>query len=180
MTMPEFDSSAAVFRSGAGQLLKIISLGEPTAQAWNGQDRSAMLRHQLSAPLAFDLAGLLTNAKQSENARSVLSDSASSGIKTFGDLFRHSQPPLAVLKLAKDFFKAKAGPGASRTPQQQVAYSLYLLSIVVARTRLIVSITQLSDQELLPGVDWALNQAWVDECARAHLSEARDLLGHGA
>ncbi len=168
--MPDLDSAAAVFRSSPEQLLKIMNLGEELPGAWKERDRPQMLRHIRTAPLEVELRAKIGDGDLG----------SSIGIKTFGDLFEHSQPPLELLQLAKDFFKEKAGAGANRRPEQEVAYLLYLLTIVTARVRLAVSITQLSDQELLPGVDWALNQSWLEESARTLCLRARDILGRRA
>ena len=53
--MANFDSLQAVFKSRAEQLSKIMSLDETTPDAWTEEDLPAMLRHQMSAPLEFDL-----------------------------------------------------------------------------------------------------------------------------
>src|SRR5947209_880702 len=121
--MPEFDSATAVFKSSPEQLLKIMNLGEQLPEAWKERDRPDMLRHIRAAPLEAELKAL----DAGKNLR------ASAGIKNFGELFQHSQPPLKLLHLAKEFFKAKAGAGANRRPDQEVAYLLYLLTIVTAR-----------------------------------------------
>ena len=146
-----------------------MNLGEELPGAWKERDRPQMLRHIRTAPLEVELRAKIGDGDLG----------SSIGIKTFGDLFEHSQPPLELLQLAKDFFKEKAGAGANRRPEQEVAYLLYLLTIVTARVRLAVSITQLSDQELLPGVDWALSQTWVDVESSKLFSEARRLSERG-
>src|SRR6266478_8764942 len=154
--MPDFDSAVAVFKSSPEQLLKLMNLGEQLPEAWKERDRPDMLRHIRAAPLETELKATVGD----ENS------GAAAGIKTFDDLFQHPQPPLKLLQLAKDFFKTKAGAGANRRPDQAVAYLLYLLTIVTARVRLRVSISSLTDVELLPGVDWALAQTWLDEESR--------------
>ena len=164
--MPDFDSAAAVFKSSPEQLLKIMNLGEELPEAWKARDWPDMLRHIRTAPLEVELKARIGDGNLG----------ASDDIKTCGDLFEHPHPPLKLLQLAKDFFKEKAGAGANRQPEQEVAYLLYLLTIVTARVRLGVSISSLPDVELMPGVDWALNQSWLEESARTLCLRAREIL----
>ncbi len=164
--MPDFDSTAAVFKSGPEQLLKIMNLDKELPGAWKERDRPQMLRHTMAAPLEAELKAIVGDSNLA----------ASAGIKTFEELFQHPQPPLKLLQLAKDFFKAKAGAGANRRPDQEVAYMFYLLTIVTARVRLRVSISSLTDVELLPALDWALSQTWLDESARMPFLKGRQIL----
>jgi hypothetical protein len=163
--MPDFDSTAAVFKSGPAQLLKIMNLDKELPGAWKEPDRPQMLRHTMTAALEAELKTKVGDGNLGPSA----------GIKTFQELFQHPQPPLKLLQLAKDFFKAKAGAGANRRPDQEVAYLLYLLTIVTARVRLGVSVSSLTDLELLPGLDWALAQTWLDRGSHQLFSEARRL-----
>jgi hypothetical protein len=178
--MADFDSSAAVFRGKPGQLLKLINLGKELPEAWTQRDRSAILRHQLSAPVAFDLKCLVLDLTEEQLRDKAFSDAAALGVKTFSELFQNTQPPLTLLKLGKAFFKEKAGPSSDRLPQQEVAYLLYLLSLAVARLRLNSSITSLTVPELLRGLDWAISQDWTDDSTRALFSQARDNLAAAA
>src|SRR5205823_4639641 len=100
-------------------------------------DRPDMLRHITAASLEAELKTTAGDGNLGPPA----------GIKTFGELFQHPQPPLKLLQLVKDLFKAKAGAGANRRPEQEVAYLLYLLTIVTARLRLGILISSLTDLE---------------------------------
>jgi hypothetical protein len=81
-----------------------------------------------------------------------------------------------LLKLAKDFFKRQAGRGSERRPVEQVAYLMYLLSILVARIRLGKAITKLTDSELLQACEWGARQAWVHQEMRELLCQAAGCL----
>src|SRR5438094_1930275 len=105
--MADFDSSAAVFKGGAEQLLKIITVGETLPEMWTDRDRSVILQHQLSAPLCFD--SKTHDAAAQSQGEKALKEATTLGLKSFRDLFQHPQPPLPLLRLAKDFFKEKAG-----------------------------------------------------------------------
>ena len=160
--MANFDSSAAVFRSDAQQLSQIMSWDEATPDAWNDQDLAAMLRHQLAAPLEADLSHLELPKSEAKTRDETLGKAASAQVRTFQDLFQHPQPPLALVKWAKDFFKQQAGTAASRRPEQEVAYLLYLLSILIPRIRLGTRISKLSDTELRKGIKWAVSRKWLN------------------
>lgn len=170
--VPDFDSSAVVHHSPAIGLLRLIELDEHTATAWSPADAAGMFRHQLAAPLEFDLSvedapGLTTVAALSE-----LPHARQAGIRTFADLFRHASPPLAVLKVAKDFFKRAARTHPRDSAEQQVAHACYLLSVLVARLRLGKRITHLSDAELRHNLKWALRQEWLGDEMQALLRKA--------
>ena len=174
--MAEFNSSEAVLRSSTGQLAKIMNLDEGTPDAWSEEDLAAMLRHQLAAPLEFDLGGLKPTGSRAKERYKVLNEAAALGIRTFQDLFRHPRPPLAVLRITKDFFKVRAGPADERRPEQEVAYLIYLLTISAARARTGQTITSLSDSELLRGVEWAASRKWADEETVALFGMVREKL----
>jgi hypothetical protein len=160
--MANFDSSEAVFRSDARQLSKIMNLDEATPDTWSDQDLAAMLRHQLAAPLGSDLSRLELSKSEEKIRDETLGKAASAQVRTFQDLFEHPRPPLALVKWAKDFFKQQAGASASRRPEQEVAYLLYLLSILIPRVRLGSRISKLSDADLRNGMKWAVSRKWLD------------------
>jgi len=167
--MANFDSSAAVFKSSVEQLSRIMNLDEARPGDWSLRDLPAMLRHQLSAPLEFELSRL-----PASKSPQTMRDGTLSG--TFRDLFEHPKPPLAVLKATRDLFKGQAGTSAKRRPEQEVAYLMYLLAILIAQVRLGTSITKLCDADLLKGIRWSLKQQWVDERTRALLAKADETL----
>lgn len=160
--MANFDSLQAVFKSRAEQLSRIMNLDETTDDAWAEADLPAMLRHQMSAPLDFDLSSMELSQSEETTREKTLSAAAASRIRSFQDLFEHPAPPLALLNWAKDFFKQQAGASARRRPEQEVAYLLYLLSILIPRVRLGTRITTLTDADLLKGMKWAASRKWLD------------------
>jgi hypothetical protein len=173
------NAAEAVLRSEARRLSRIVNLDEATPEAWSEQDQAAMLRHQMSAPLEFDLGGLKPTGSRARERYKVLNEAAALGIRTFRDLFRHPRPPLAVLRITKDFFKVRAGPADERRPEQEVAYLIYLLTISAAQARTGQTITSLSDSELLRGVEWAANRKWADEETVALFGMVREKLTAG-
>ena len=167
------DITSAIASSDAGQLLRLIGLDEATATGWALADAASIFNHQMNAPLDFDLSAEALQGTTTISAFKELPVAQKSGIKTFGQLFQHPSPPIEVLKLAKDFFKRMVGGYSKNSAEYQVAYVSYVLSVAVARIRHEKRITNLSDANLLKGLDWALSQAWVETSIRKVLDQAR-------
>jgi len=162
--MNAFDPQDAALKSNASQLSALLNTGGDEEIGWSAEDLPDLLRHQWTAPVDFDLAEV-----RHKDRHKTLTQAAESNIRTFGDLLTQSSPSLPLLKLAKDFFKDKAGRSKEKSPQQQIGYLFYVLVILTAKTRLGVSISSLSDAEVQKAAKWAHNQTWVE-------GEARDLL----
>ena len=174
----EFDSTSAVFAGDAAQLLGLIDVNETTPSTWRLEDLEAMFRHQMSAPLDFDLSAEAFLGSATMEALNELPEVDKSGTATFGRLFLHPKPPIGLLKLSKDFFKRTAKLHPKDSAEHQVAYLCYLLSVIAARLRHGKRITTLGDSELLTGLDWALKQAWVEKPILKVLVDARKGFGN--
>jgi hypothetical protein len=162
--MAELNSKQATLTGNAPQLARLLGATEPDAGCWLPEDLPDLLRCQWDAAIDFDLAHT-----PSENRRKTLAGAAQLRIRTFGDLLRHPTPSLAILKLAKEFFKTKAGGVRNQRPECDIAYLFYMLVILVARNRLGEKISRLTDSELERGIKWSLRQTWVQ-------GEARELM----
>lgn len=99
-------------------------------------------------------------------------------VATFGDLLRHPAPPVALLKLVKEFAKMSRRLGRRQLPPE-VASMLYYLSIGIALFRCGHRLTLLSDPELREGFRWASAQPWADEATRDLLCRADACIGSG-
>jgi hypothetical protein len=174
--MANDDPSRTVFKSSAERLYKIMNLDEATKVVWTERDLPAMLHHQLAAPLAFDLGSFQLSETDNKTRTGTLHATATARIGTFGELFLNPRPPLSALELAKEFFKARAGMASQRAAEQQLAYLLYLLAVLVARLRFQTSITRLTDTDLLEGIKWASGQTWLDTTTKELFTEARKYL----
>lgn len=174
--MDRLNSVELVFRTDPGRLSKVINICDTVQDAWNEKDLPAMLRHQLSAPLKFDLSSKKGKGAALKTCADILDEADSLAIITLLDLFQHPSTPLALVKLTKDFFKIRAGRADNRRPDQRVAYLIYLLLILHARIRLGSFITKLTDAQLLHGVEWASSQTWLDQTSKALLLDARKKL----
>jgi hypothetical protein len=164
--MPELNPKLSALNSNAPQLARILGATESGEGCWLPEDLPDLVRHQWEAAIDFDLA-----ETRCENREKTLTSAARSRIRTIGDLLLHPAPSLALLKLAKDFFKVKAKGSKDQRPERQVAYLFYLLVILAARTRLGADISRLTDEELEQGIKWSLDQAWLQDEARQLMVE---------
>jgi hypothetical protein len=123
---------------------------------WRQDEMGSILRHQLSAPLETDLA---------------TADAATVPRMTFGELLHHPHPPVEVLRRVKGFAKACKVVSDGPLPSE-VATVLYFATIVVARLRCGQRISELDDEALRIGTEWARAQKWVDEPTRSIFDEA--------
>lgn len=173
--MIKYDPAKAVRRGNAAQLSKLLELEPATPDAWAGRDLPAMLRHQYAASLEFDLGSPKLARRAAWSRKLLLGDAAGGGIRCFADLLCHPEPPLELLKLSKEFFKARTRLCKKSSPEWKVAYLFYLLSIVVAGERASL-LSKLSPADLLKGIGWAVKQGWVDERTRKLVLSARKRL----
>jgi len=164
--MAESDSSQAVFKSNAERLARLMKLDETTPDIWSKRDLVAMLRHQMAAPLHFDLSSVELNAAGAKARDENLAGAVKQRINSFKDLLFHPEPPLDLLRLSKDFFKRRVKTCKKGSPEWQIAYLFYLLSILAASARR-ESISTLTAAELRKGVRWVLAREWVDARTKA-------------
>ena len=162
--MTDSSLSSSKTRSLAG-LMK-LSGDEPAT--WAADELAAVLRHQLAAPLEYDLRTL---APGGEKTITEMSAKVSSGPRprNFGDLIRNPSPPLDLLRLMKDF--SRAGRDSGSLPPE-VATVLYYAAIVVALLRHGARITELGDVALRKGVEWSIAQGWTGDELRAVFTES--------
>jgi hypothetical protein len=140
----------------------------PAKCEWTADECGAIFRHQIQTPIQFELSGL-----DSADAAKVrhLAAARDLMLKSFRDLFHHPEPPLVLLRITKDFAKASSYHPASGLPED-VAKTLYILSIAVARLRCGVMISELDEPALEKGVRWAIQRPWIDDASRQLLTEA--------
>lgn len=154
----------------------MMDIGESMARVWHPNELGAILRHQMSAPVGFDLSNLSRGS-----AARVQTLCAAEGllVRSFADLFDHPHPPIELLRMVKDFAKAVRTARHAVLPPE-IASLLYYLSIATALTRCGMRITSLSDKDLAAGLDSLLRLTWLDDCSRRVLAQAQDLLAQRA
>lgn len=154
------------------QLLDPSELGK---RIWRSSELEAILKHQLTSSVGFDLGEL-----EKGLARRLRTASAAEGLllQNFKDLFQHQCPPVELLVLTKDFAKRHLGHPESPLPQE-IARVLYLASITVAMIRCHRRISSLGDAAIRSGLEWAIGQQWLDEATRSLFREGIKALEDG-
>ncbi|MGH8024449.1 MAG: hypothetical protein ACRED1_12755, partial [Limisphaerales bacterium] len=135
---------------------------------WRPEELAAMLRHQMSAPVLMDLGGF---DPRTANQLKALTAAQGLLLSSFADLFNHSNPPIQLLQLVKDFAKANLDHPESGLPRE-IATALYYASIAAALARSGRRISQLSDADLRRGLRLTSEQPWLDAGTKSLLAEA--------
>lgn len=134
---------------------------------WSAAELASILRHQLAAPLLFDLkreAGFDTVHLQQL--------AVGANIVTFADLLHHPQPPLELLVATKQFAKSSQHHPEAPLPPQIISV-LYFTAIFLAHVRCQSRISTLSHENCLAGINWCVSQPWLDDATRKMLEEYR-------
>ncbi len=169
--MNSADDSQTVFFTRTEGLARLLAVDDTAAAVWAPAEMEAMWRHQLAAPIEADLydnQNLESKSRQSPEMQAF-------GEKSFHDLLHHPQPPLELLKLAKDF--AKQILAHSEDPQlTEVARALYYASYAAALIRWQQPIGRMGNERLERGFEWSLKQPWLDSQTKKLIAAARDTL----
>jgi len=169
------DRSQKVRTSSSQRVADLMRASRERQRIWQPDELAAVLRHQLSAPVEFDLASMTPG----ERARlKTLAASRGLLVRSFKDLLHHPNPPIELLKMTKEFARANREHPDAFLPAE-IATVLYFGSIAAAMTRCRECITELDEPALRKGFSWVLEQQWVDEPTRAVFQEALQFLGHG-
>jgi hypothetical protein len=168
VVMSEFDSSAAVSKSRANELAALMATGEERAKLWRPDELAAIFRHQMSAPMLVDLG---TFDPRTATRIRTLSEAQGLLLKSFADLFHHPAPLIELLELVKDFAKAHLDHPESGLPNE-IATALYYTSIAAGLVRLDTRISKLPDADLRQGLQWTMEQDWLDEETKVLLAKA--------
>lgn len=163
------DDEIRLFQAPPHRLAGIMQREPDAVGGWDAADLAAMLSHQLASPLGADLVGPPTGIGRGfgGDAGHWLEDPS---VQTFGDLLHHPRPPRALLEQTKKFAKQARHAAGAGLPAE-IAAVLYYGSIVVARLRLGVRITDLDDHAIVQGTRRVLGQPWLDDATRMLLGE---------
>lgn len=153
-----------------GSLKGLLSLQGDTC--WTDQDLQAIYRHQMAAPVRFDLAAI---PREAAGNLSSLCDAQSLVLRSFRDLLFHPHPPLQMLEMAKDFAKASMQAPDGPLPPK-VASVLYFLAISIALVRSGKYISRLDRASLRCGISTVMSRPWIDDETRSALGLAADML----
>ena len=121
------------------------------------EELAAVLRHQLSSPVKFEMRGLGAAGERA----CLLAEAQQLVVKSFADLLHHPLPPIELLKLTKDYCKSHQREANPAVPRE-ISIVIYYASIVAAGLRHGIRISELPDEKLLQGVKSALAHPWLD------------------
>lgn len=170
--MPDTDSSSAIFKSHAKKLAALMAAGAEGQRVWHAGELAAIFRHQMSTPMRIDL-GMFNQQIATRIAQ--LSEAQGLVLKSFADLFHHPAPPIELLLLVKDFAKANLDPAESGVPNE-ISTALYYTSIAAALVRLNERISTLADEDMRRGLQWSIQQPWLDPKTTELLNTALEKL----
>ena len=128
---------------------------------------SRMWQDQIEAPIRFESKFL------TPEMTAKLVDSAARGVAIpdrFSTLFTRADPPIELLEYAKAL--AKAVRHRPDTPADKIATVLYYCAIAAALVRCGRRITELDDAALDFGINWVLEQNWIDTPTRRLFNDA--------
>ena len=157
-------------RAEPDSLARLLDLNDEAL--WEPGELGDVLRHQLDAPVDFDLSRL--GPAPGETLRSI-HQSGMAPIHSFRDLFDHEKPPVSLLKWTKQFARSCRSREEGGLPDE-VATVLYFLAIVTAMTKCEKRISGLDDESLKYGLRWALRQRWLDGPTRRILQRGLEIV----
>lgn len=158
--------------SGLGELL---AMGLNAKESWTAEELEAAFAEQISLPVEFELARL--GQRQGQALREQ-AEAHGLLVKSLYDLFVHPHPPIDLLIMIKDFFKANSNCPHPGLPAE-VACVLYYQSIAVAWLRYHRRISSLSEEQLADGFKWVSNRDWVGRDLQDLVKQAARSLGDG-
>ena len=118
----------------------------------------AVFRHHIQSPLE---AGSAAGAPAETPAPPGLAATPGPLVRNWRDLLTHPQPPVELLKLAKDSAKRHRHHARSPVPAE-ISTALYYASIAAALVRRDTRISRLGDEDLAEGFAWVAGQPWVE------------------
>ena len=142
-------------------------------RVWHAEDLEAILQHQWDAPLQADLGELPPTEAQDLR---LLCEAHGLLLKSYGDLFGHSMPPLEILRPIKEYAKRNMACPDEGLPLE-IAELLYVLSVVVARLRHNARITGQKDETVCKNIESVLGQPWITSPVADLLREGLRALG---
>jgi hypothetical protein len=154
-------------KSPARSLAGLMAMTGDEPAAWSPDELGSILRHQLAAPLEYDLRTIAPGGEQTIHNMTAAIRSGPRP-RSFGDLIRHPAPPLDLLGLMKDF--ARTGRD-SRTLPPEVGTVLYYAAIILGVLRQNTRITKLDDTSLRKGIEWSIAVPWIDQSLKQLFTE---------
>ena len=151
-------------------LSRLLDLDGQFSAEWTEDELSGILKHQLAAPLTFDLESV---APDIEDQLQQINADQETPIETFADVLFHAQAPLELTVLIKEFAKQQRDANCLT---DQIASLLYVATNCAALRNGDRSVSSLDDPSLLKNIQQLLSFSWLDNRTRLSLEgTAKDL-----
>ena len=151
-------------------LSQLLNLDTQESVHWTAEELSAILTHQLSAPLAVDLKSLAADIE--EQLQQINTDQETP-IKTFADVLFHPLAPQPLTVLIKEFAKQLRDVGEL---SEEIISLLYVAAICASLTHEDRSISSLDDATLLANIEQLLAFSWLEARLRDLLERTKEQL----
>ncbi len=157
-------------KTQSGSIARMLLLGKGGhTRLWRDDELQSICRHQLAAPIEFDLDSLPLRPAQGKQVAMTCA-AQNLLIRSFADLLHHPHPPVELLEMIRQYAKAcRADPEGALPPE--VASVLYYAAILVAQMRCQTRIGSLGDDALKAGTRKLLSYAWLDQPMRGLFEE---------
>src|SRR5437773_426913 len=164
-----------ILETSPTRLAELFDVGK-AADRWSAEELRDCLEHLLSLPFESALAHLPTELASKLRSLAgrlqVFSAAEKAHIRCFGDLFRQPDPPLDLLRFAKDFGKAVHRHEKIVWPPR-VGAVIYYTSLGAALVHCGERIGRLSTEDLRKGFGQMGALPWVDDATKKLFAEAR-------
>jgi len=150
-------------------LAQFLAVDDVPRRLWSDGELGAILHHQLATAVHIDLESADAAIRVRLEALPLDQQPKS---RSYEEVFQLPAPPVELLNLIKQFAKSSRIRGENVLPPE-IATVIYLASIVAARLRIGARISEQSDESLLHGIQWVLDQPWVDEKTRMLFLQAK-------
>jgi hypothetical protein len=138
---------------------------------WPSEELGNILRHQLEAPLVFDLGRIAPDWQRMQRLLDEGSEGGERPLNCFGDLFRHPRPPIELLQLTKEFAKGSRVDPDCPLPIE-IATFLYYATLASSLVHHHHRMTRMDNDALRCGLRWVLEQPWIEADIRILFQEA--------
>jgi hypothetical protein len=157
----------AAIRGDTHRLARLLVEDLEERDNWFRNELGAMLTHQLGAPVESELFG-----QEGAAVRSHVESVAGGSRLTFRDVLFTQATSVAWLVRVKEYAKARLERKDPCFPAE-LARVLYYGSVLAARQRFGEEITSLTDAEFRIGVEWVIQQDWIEDEVRDWFRSAR-------
>lgn len=154
------------------RLKRLLEL--PESPVWAPSDFRQILAHQLQSSAREELEIWAKDEHIDATRWSSTLDGLNGSLR---EVLLRSDPPVAVLRLIKEFAKSHRSREVESHLPREVASVIYYAAISAALLRTNERITDLGTTALCQGLDWVLRQEWIDDALRPLFLQAAQRLG---